>query len=157
MIRALEKSRPNSVHSFTNVPFGSAMRPTILTVDDAKAVRSLVASALDRFDCTATEATNGFDAFFAIERARPDLILLDIKMPVMDGLETLSRLQASPELAPIPVIMLVSPADHAVRPRLAGLGARDSLMKPFNAAMVMEKIRGVLALQPSNAPDARPD
>jgi CheY-like chemotaxis protein len=124
------------------------MRPTILTVDDAKAVRSLVEQALGAFDCEATEATNGFNAFFAIESARPDLILLDISMPVMDGLETLSRLKAAPELAAIPVIMLTSPADHAVIPQLTSLGASGTLMKPFKEAALLEKIRSVLKLSP---------
>jgi CheY-like chemotaxis protein len=122
--------------------------PTILTVDDAKAVRMLVQTALGAFDCEATEATNGFNAFFAIESARPGLILLDISMPVMNGLETLSRLKAAPELAEIPVIMLTSPADHAVIPKLAAMGACGTLMKPFKEAALLEKIRSVLKLAP---------
>jgi CheY-like chemotaxis protein len=129
------------------------MRPTILTVDDAKAVRLLVERALGTFDCAATEATNGFNAFFAIESARPDLILLDISMPVMDGLETLSRLKSTPELAAIPVIMLTSPANHAVIPRLADMGANGTLMKPFKEAALVEKIRGVLKLRPRTGGD----
>jgi len=124
------------------------MRPNILTVDDAKAVRLLAQQALSAFDCEAAEATNGYNAFFAIERARPDLILLDISMPVMDGLETLSRLKAAPELADIPVIMLTSRADHAVIPQLTSLGASDSLMKPFGEAALLEKIRGIIRLKP---------
>jgi CheY-like chemotaxis protein len=127
------------------------MRPTILTVDDAKAVRLLVEKALGAFDCDATEATNGYNAFFAVERARPDLILLDISMPVMDGLETLSRLKAAPELAAIPVIMLTSRADHAVIPQLVARGASDTLMKPFNEATLLDKIRRVLKLKPAKA------
>ncbi len=124
-------------------------RPTILTVDDAKAVRLLVARALEPFDCEATEAANGFNGFFAIERARPDLILLDISMPVMDGLEMLRRLKITPEIADIPVIMLTSRADHAVIPELPSRGACDTLMKPFTETAVVEKIRGVLKLKPA--------
>jgi CheY-like chemotaxis protein len=127
------------------------MRPTILTVDDAKAVRLLAQKALSAFDCDATEASNGYNAFFAIERARPDLILLDVSMPIMGGIETLSRLKAAPELAAIPVIMLTSRADHDVMSELATLGAGDTLMKPFNEAALLEKIRGVLKLKPGKA------
>ena len=105
-------------------------RPTILTIDDAKAVRLLAERALSAFDCEATEAANGFNGLFAIERARPDLILLDISMPVMDGLEMLRRLKITPEIADIPVIMLASRADHAVIPELAARGACGTLMKP---------------------------
>jgi len=122
------------------------MRPLILTVDDAKAVRSLVEQTLAEFACDVTEATNGFNAFFAIESARPDLILLDISMPIMGGVETLNRLKAAPELAAIPVIMLTSRADHAVIPLLGKMGAIDHLVKPFDAADLLAAIRRVVPL-----------
>ena len=125
------------------------MRSTILTVDDSKGLRLLVQQALSAFDCTAVEATNGYNAFFAIERARPDLILLDVNMPVMDGIETLERLKAVPELAAIPVIMLASRADHVVVPKLIPLGAHAVLLKPFDAATLLESVRGVLPLKPA--------
>lgn len=124
------------------------MRPTILTVDDSKALRLFVQQALGAFVCEVCECSNGYNAFFAIERVRPDLILLDIAMPVMDGVETLTRLKASPELRAIPVIMLTSPADHAVMARLTELGASGTLMKPFNETTLIAKIRGFLDLKP---------
>ncbi len=123
------------------------MRPNILTVDDARTVRQLAQKALRAFDCDTSEATNGYNAFFAIERARPDLILLDVSMPIMDGVETLTRLKSAPELAAIPVIMLTSRADHALLPQLTTLGASGMLLKPFNEAMLLEKIRAVLPLK----------
>lgn len=123
------------------------MRPNILTVDDSKALRLFVEQALSPFDCEVSEAANGYNAFFAIERARPDLILLDISMPVMDGIETLTRLKAAPELSAIPVIMLTSRADHVVKSQLPTLGASDSLMKPFTAAALLAKIRPILELK----------
>ena len=125
------------------------MRPTILTVDDSKGLRLFVQKALSAFACDLHEASNGYNAFFAIERARPDLILLDVSMPVMDGIETLSRLKAAPELSSIPVIMLTSPADHAVMGQLTALGSSGTLMKPFNEAALLEKIRRVLNLIPA--------
>jgi len=127
------------------------MRPIILTVDDAKAVRDLVEKTVRPFDCEVTSASNGYNAFFAIEKARPHLILLDISMPVMDGIETLSRLKGAPEIADIPVIMLTSRADHRVVPQLPSLGAKDTLMKPFSEAALLEKIRSVLSLKPTKA------
>lgn len=125
------------------------MHPTILTVDDSKGLRLFVQKALSAFACDLHEASNGYNAFFAIERARPDLILLDVSMPVMDGIETLSRLKAAPELSSIPVIMLTSPADHAVMGQLTALGSSGTLMKPFNEAALLEKIRRVLNLIPA--------
>ena len=128
------------------------MRPTILTVDDSKALRLFVQKSLGAFDCEVCETSNGYNAFFAIERVRPDLILLDVAMPVMDGVETLTRLKGAPELATIPVIMLTSPADHAVLPRLTVLGAAGILQKPFNEAALIGKVRGLLELKPANQP-----
>ena len=125
------------------------MHSTILTVDDSKGLRLMVEKALSAFACDVTEASNGYNAFFAIERARPDLILLDVSMPVMDGIETLTRLKAAPELSSIPVIMLTSPADHAVMGQLTALGTSGTLMKPFNEAALLEKIRSVLNLKPT--------
>lgn len=127
------------------------MRPTILTVDDSKGLRLMVAQALGGFACDVHEASNGYNAFFAIERARPDLILLDVSMPVMDGIETLTRLKAAPELAAIPVIMLTSPANHAVMDQITALGASGTLMKPFNEAALVEKVRGELKLKPAKS------
>lgn len=119
----------------------------ILTVDDAKALRLMVEKALLPFDCEATESANGFNGFFAIERARPDLILLDINMPVMDGLEMLLRLKRTPEIANIPVIMLASPADKAVIPSLPERGAVGVLMKPFNEEALLQAIQRVMPLK----------
>lgn len=123
------------------------MRPTILTVDDSKALRLFVAKTLSAFDCEVEEASNGFNAFFAIERARPDLILLDVLMPVMEGMETLRRLKAAPELADIPVIMLTSPADRPLLDELSTMGAASTLMKPFDEAALLATIGSILRLK----------
>ena len=96
-------------------------------------------------------AADGEKGLKAALNSKPDLILLDVSMPIMDGLETLARLKAAPELAAIPVIMLTSRADHAVMPKLATLGARDTLMKPFSEAALLEKIRRIIALRPAKA------
>ncbi len=125
-----------------------APRPTILTVDDAKTVRLLAQRALASFDCETAEAPNGFNALFAMERVLPDLILLDVNMPTMGGVEMLTLMRSNPTLKAIPVIMLTSPADHAVMERLTSLGIDGHVMKPFTEAALVEKIRSVLPLRP---------
>lgn len=117
-------------------------------MDDSKVLRSFIEKTLKPFSCDVCEATNGFNAFFAIERARPDLVLLDVNMPVMDGVEALTRMRSTPELQDIPVIMLTSPADHAVLDKLTALKADGLLVKPFNADALIEKIRSILDLKP---------
>lgn len=123
------------------------MPPVILTIDDAKAVRLLVEKALASFDCEATEATNGFNGLFEMEKRRPDLILLDVMMPVMNGLDMLERIRSAPEVADIPVIMLTSRSDHAYMAEIAALRA-TTLMKPFTEAALLESIGKVVKLKP---------
>jgi CheY-like chemotaxis protein len=129
-----------------------SLRPKILTVDDSKTVRRLAQAALREFDCDVSEADNGFKALFAMERSLPDLILLDVNMPTMGGVEMLTLLSSKPKLKAIPVIMLTSPADHAVSAQLAAMGARATLLKPFTPAELIAKIRRVLDLKPLRSP-----
>lgn len=117
-------------------------------MDDSKTVRRLAESALRAFDCDVSEADNGFKALFAMERTLPDLILLDVNMPTMGGLELLTLLRSKPELKAIPVIMLTSPADHAVTAQIAALGVNATLMKPFTPAELTAQVRRVLDLKP---------
>ena len=122
--------------------------PQILTVDDAAAVRRVAEKTLAPFDCEFSAAANGFNALFAMERALPDLILLDVNMPTMGGVEMLTMMRANPTLQAIPVIMLTSPADHAVMAQLTALGISGHVMKPFTPAALLEKIRSVVELAP---------
>ena len=123
--------------------------PHLLVVDDAKPIRSLVEQALAPYACTVETATNGFNALFAMEKALPALILLDVNMPVMDGVEFLTMIRSKPELADIPVLMLVSPADHRIRPTLDELGIAGALVKPVQAAALVEAINAILPLKPA--------
>lgn len=127
------------------------MRPNILMVDDAKALRLLVEKALSPFDCEVREATNGFNALFAMEKTMPDLILLDVSMPIMTGLQMLTMMRSNPTLKDIPVIMLTSRADHLILPQLTALGISGMLLKPFNEVALIEKIKTVIKLKPVKA------
>lgn len=120
----------------------------ILVIDDSKAVRLLIRKALAPFACVITEATNGFTGLFAMERALPDLLIVDISMPTMDGLEMLTMLKSKPELAAIPVIMLSATTDHKILPRVLELAPDAVLQKPFTEATALETIRGVIKLKP---------
>lgn len=123
----------------------------ILVIDDSKAVRLLVKKALNAFDCTISEATNGFTGLFAMERALPDLLLIDVSMPTMDGIEMLTMLKSNSQLREIPVIMLTSSTDHKVLPQVTALGVNGMLKKPFTEAAAVEAIRTVIKLKPVKA------
>jgi len=119
-------------------------------------VRILAQKALAPYDCDVNEASNGFNALFQMEKGLPDLLLLDVNMPIMGGLEMLGMLKSQPALAAIPVIILASPADHTVSAELAALGIAGTLMKPFTPAALVEKVLGVLPLKPAPSPSAAP-
>ena len=70
------------------------MHPKILAVDDSKTIRMIVSKAFKTFDCDVFEATNGLEGLSIAGKEKPDVIILDITMPVMDGYEMLNRLRA---------------------------------------------------------------
>lgn len=125
------------------------MRPTILVIDDSKAVRLIAQKALARFACDVKEATNGFTGLFAMERQFPNLLLIDVSMPTMDGLEMLTMIKSHADLKRIPVIMLTASTDHKVIPQITALGVNAMLKKPFTEAALLETVGSVLKLAPA--------
>ncbi len=123
------------------------MRPRILTVDDSKTIRLIVAKALRSHDCEVFEAANGSEGLAMAERERPDVIILDLTMPVMDGAEMLAKLKANPDLKGIPVIMLTAEAGRETVLRIAKMGVRDYLIKPFKDEALVERIGRVVELR----------
>src|SRR4051812_43605721 len=103
----------------------------ILTVDDSKTIRVIVAKAFKPYECEIFEASNGIEGLAAAIKEKPDVIILDLTMPIMDGAEMLAKLKANPELKTIPVIMLTAEAGRENVLRIARMGVRDYLIKPF--------------------------
>lgn len=107
------------------------MPQTILVVDDDATVREVVRITLQREGYTVLVTADGFEALEVLhDGGRPDLIVLDLRMPGMDGVEFLHRVRANPELAPLRVLVLTAWADEEIRrdPILDGLTV---LQKPF--------------------------
>lgn len=124
------------------------MPSTVLVIDDSKAVRLLVKKALAVYDCVINEATNGFTGIYAIERAMPDLLLLDVSMTTMDGVELLEMLKSHEQLKTIPVIMLTSATDHKLLPKITALGVDGMVRKPFTDATLTDTVLAVVKLKP---------
>ncbi len=120
----------------------------ILTIDDSKAVRLIVKRALSAYDCAICEAANGEEGLAVVARENPDLIVLDITMPVMDGITMLTKLKTDANYKNIPVIMLS--AEHGVEnvAKIMSLGARDYVVKPFKDEQIAEKVVAILPLPP---------
>jgi two-component system cell cycle response regulator len=123
----------------------------ILTIDDSKTIRLIVAKSFKPFDCVVLEAENGVVGLAAASREKPDLILLDYTMPVMDGFEVLARLRSDPDLKSTPVIMLTAEAGRDTVIRIAQLGVRDYLIKPFKGELLIERVGRVVDLKPKAA------
>ncbi|WP_404422337.1 response regulator [Nibricoccus sp. IMCC34717] len=123
------------------------MANKILTVDDSKTVRIIVNKAFKTYDCQIVEAANGVEGLAVAAKEQPNIILLDITMPVMDGVEMLTKLKADPALKGIPVIMLTAEGGRDQVLKIAKLGIRDYIVKPFKEDLLIEKVGKVLELK----------
>lgn len=116
---------------------------SILAVDDVPLNLLLIEKMLGRFNFNIRRAGNGQIALDEIANSKPDLILLDIMMPVMDGFEFLSRIRSNPDTADIRIIILSALNSNDDIVRGYQLGANDFITKPI----VMEKLINCIATQ----------
>ncbi len=130
------------------------MKRHILVVDDEPRIRRFVRMNLDLEGYAVSEADNGLDAVTKVRDEMPDLVLMDVAMPVMDGFEALERIR---EVSSVPVIMLTVKSDEADRIKGLDLGADDYVTKPFSPRELSSRIRAVLRrVEPSKPSDGTP-
>ena len=113
---------------------------TILIVDDDPLNRRLLAKSLENDGHRTTQFDNGFAALAAIKEDQPDLVLLDVEMPGLDGIEVLERIKGDDELRHVPVIMISGIEDTASIVRCIEAGAEDFLPKPFDPVILRARI-----------------
>ena len=123
------------------------MATKILSVDDSRTIRLIVGRTFKPYDCQIVEAGNGEEGLAAAAREKPDLIILDVTMPVMDGVTMLGKLKEDPALKTIPVIMLTAESGRENVLQIAKLGVRDYLVKPFKEDQLIEKAGRIVTLQ----------
>ncbi len=119
----------------------------ILVVDDDAQVRSFLEELLSEAGYEVELVSDGVAALKAVERASPDLVLLDVVMPGMGGLEVLRILKAPTDLRFLPVILLTGDTDIETRLRGLKLGADDYLTKPANSQEVLARIEALLRIK----------
>jgi DNA-binding response OmpR family regulator len=120
------------------------MGKSVLVVDDEPGIRDILRVNLEAEGYQVLEAGDGPEAIALARQARPDLIILDIMMPRMDGLEVLRRLEADPETAGLPVIFLsVRSSDLDIMHGLEQ-GAVEYITKPFDPLQVVQTVRLML-------------
>ena len=119
---------------------------TILIVDDTEAGRDVLVSVLESPDYRLLQAASGPEALEIAAAQLPDLILLDVMMPDMDGFEVCQRLRASPVLREVPVIFMTALDDRASRLRGIEVGADDFVSKPFDRLELRTRVRTITRL-----------
>ncbi len=120
--------------------------PTILLVDDDDRVRELVRIELERQGYDVREAASADDGLSAIETRKPDLVLLDVMMPHVDGWEMLRRIQERHGAGAIPVLMFSGQVDEQARRHAASRGARGFVGKPFDLEELVEQTKAIVPL-----------
>lgn len=118
------------------------MNKKILIVDDDPSVRQLIRVALREFEVI--EGSNGFEALEKVISEKPDLILLDVMMPKMNGFEVIRRLKADPNTERIPIILLTARGDRSTLERSQQEGVTTYVMKPFSPRSLAEKVKEIM-------------
>jgi two-component system chemotaxis response regulator CheY len=115
---------------------------TALVVDDSRAIRMILSRTLRELGFEVRDAGNGVDALTAMAAGpRPDLVMADWNMPVMDGLELLRKIRGSEEFASVPVVMVTTEAEIDQMTAAMAAGATEYIMKPFTADILADKLR----------------
>jgi len=124
----------------------------ILVVDDDADIRGLVKELLERSGALVREAANGKEALRMLYDARPDLIVLDIAMPEMDGWQTLERIR---EMTDVPVVMLTAREGELEAVRGLKAGADDYVRKPFGRQELLARVQALLRRSTASKPPER--
>ncbi len=121
--------------------FTPAVRPPlVLVVDDSVTVRKVTSRLLERNGMNVITAKDGVDAMSVLEEHIPDLMLLDIEMPRMDGFEVATRVRNDPRLKDLPIIMITSRTGQKHQNRAMAIGVNDYLGKPYQESVLLERI-----------------
>jgi two-component system chemotaxis response regulator CheY len=120
------------------------VKMTFLSIDDSATVRKIIAMALAEAGHSVIEAENGKAALEILGQTKPDCIVLDINMPVMGGIEFLEEKSKVPAAQSVPVIVLTTQDEEALRAKAMSLGANGFLAKPFDKAALLATIAKIV-------------
>ena len=140
-INALVRSGAPVVELKKAAPIPGDARPTALVVDDSITVRRVTERFLQRHGMRVLTAKDGLDAISVLQDTKPDVILLDIEMPRMDGYEFASHVRNDERVADVPIIMITSRVGDKHRARAIELGVNDYLGKPYQDAQLLDAIQ----------------
>jgi chemosensory pili system protein ChpA (sensor histidine kinase/response regulator) len=118
---------------------------TVMVVDDSITIRKVTSRMLERNNYSVITAKDGVDAVSQLQELKPDLFLLDIEMPRMDGYELATHIRNNDRLKEIPIIMITSRTGEKHRQRALGIGVNKYLGKPYQETDLLENIKEVLS------------
>ena len=121
------------------------MSKCILVVEDQVDNRQILRDLLGNAGYELTEAENGEEAIAAVGRRRPDLILMDIQLPIMDGYEAARRIRTNPDLKSVPIIAVTSYALAGDENKALAAGCDGYVTKPYSPRDLLAKVRSYLA------------
>ena len=121
------------------------MTKCILVVEDQEDNRQILRDLLDSANFEMIEAENGEEALVAVAKRRPDLILMDIQLPILDGYEVTRRIRAEPAMRSVPIIAVTSYALSGDEAKARQAGCDDYVTKPYSPRQLLAKIREYLA------------
>ncbi len=138
-LELLEDSGPHGV------PDPLAPRATILLVEDEETLRRVMKDLLEQEGYLICEARDGAEALEQVDRHNPDIVLLDLNLPNIDGYTVLTQLRSRPETADLPILVLSARGDEDNEVRVLRLGATDFLTKPFRPRALAARLEATLA------------
>ncbi len=146
-INALVRAGAPVVELKSAAPTPTDHRPLALVVDDSITVRRVMERFLERNGIRVMTAKDGLDAISVLQEAKPDIILLDIEMPNMDGYEFATHVRNDARVSAVPIIMITSRAGDKHRARAIEIGVNDYLGKPYQDSQLLDAIRRLLEEQ----------
>ena len=126
-----------------NRPGPNARRPSVLVVDDDAAVRTLLTEALQSAGFSVTALPDGFSALNSVRRSQPDVVVLDLGLPVLDGQEFLDAWTTVTPVRVVPILVLSATAE--LPPLLSRLGIEEHITKPFDIDLVVAAVSRLAA------------
>ncbi len=120
------------------------MASRVLIVEDERDIRDLVLFHLEREGFQVSSASSGEEALRQVRHASPDIVLLDLMLPAMGGLEVCRKLRQDPATVALPIVMLTAKGDEVDRVLGLELGADDYIVKPFSPKELLARVRAVL-------------
>jgi len=143
-VNALVRSGAPVVELKSTVPTPADDRPLAMVVDDSITVRRVMERFLGRNGMRVVTAKDGIDAISVLQDAKPDVILLDIEMPNMDGYEFAKHVRNDERVSAVPIIMITSRVGDKHRARAIEIGVNDYLGKPYQDEQLLDAIRRLL-------------